>query len=387
MRFRQGLMTVVLGSALSAVAQQPAPTGPGEDHDVLFFNYTAAAPAAEALQEKMSAGAPVGAAIDRRFMFISAAGFGAGEAIKGAPYSAEAITEIVQTLADGNRIVRKMSAMIYRDSEGRIRKDQTLGAVGPWVATPDAGDDLPQLSFITDPVAQVQYVLDHKERAARQMPLPPGGAGMASAISATPGMPVPTVLPFLRSGPPAVEWEEHFDVEVASPQGNAGARVFTKKLGVTSEDASDNSRTESLGTQSIEGVEAEGTRTTVTIPAGAIGNELPIEIVSERWFAPSLQVVVLSTNSDPRMGKTTYRLAGLSRNEPMRSLFEVPAGYTIVQPPTVSADGFAECAAAGNPVTESFPRQCRTAEGKTYIEPPAPGSGLRRFTAPLPPPR
>ncbi|HEY9284335.1 MAG TPA: hypothetical protein VIP46_12845, partial [Pyrinomonadaceae bacterium] len=86
---------------------------------------------------------------------------------------------------------------------------------------------------------------------------------------------------------------------------------------------------ETLGKQSIEGVEAEGTRTTVTIPAGAIGNERAIQITSERWYSPELQLVVMTRHSDPRFGETTYRLTNISRAEPDRTLFEVPAGYTI----------------------------------------------------------
>ena len=380
------LLGAALGDDRFARAQDAPPTGAAEHHDVIF--YRAAQEAAPGVvQGKLAAGA-AGAVMDK-FMFVSAAGFG-GEAVIGAPYSAEATTEIVQTLADGNRIVRKNSASVHRDSEGRIRKDQTLGAIGPWVGS--TLGSTPQLSFITDPVAGVQYVLDHDQRSAHKMPLMPGGPGVAAlgtaaAISAAPmPMPLPPPPP---SGGAQVEWQEQFDVRVEAPQGATGARIIGSLApdGRAGKPFISDSRTESLGKQTFDGVEADGTRTTVTIPAGTVGNERPIEIVSERWFAPSLQVVLLSTNSDPRMGTTTYRLAGISHNEPDPSLFQVPASYTVTEPPSVSADGFAQCVASGNAVTESFPRQCRTADGKTYIEPPAPGSGPRRFTAPLPPPR
>jgi hypothetical protein len=86
---------------------------------------------------------------------------------------------------------------------------------------------------------------------------------------------------------------------------------------------------ESLGKQTVEGVEAEGTRNTITIPAGTIGNERAIQIVSERWYSPELQAVVMTKHSDPRFGETTYRLTNISRGEPDHSLFELPAGYTI----------------------------------------------------------
>jgi TonB family protein len=87
--------------------------------------------------------------------------------------------------------------------------------------------------------------------------------------------------------------------------------------------------TETLGKQTIEGVEAEGTRTTVTLPAGLIGNERPINIVSERWYSPELQIVVMTKQSDPRFGETTYRLTSINRTEPARNLFEVPSDYTL----------------------------------------------------------
>jgi hypothetical protein len=94
-----------------------------------------------------------------------------------------------------------------------------------------------------------------------------------------------------------------------------------------------NARTESLGKQNIGGVEAEGTRSTVTIPTGEIGNERPIEIVSERWYSPELQTAVMTRHSDPRTGETVYRLTNISRTEPARSLFEVPADYTVKEGP------------------------------------------------------
>jgi hypothetical protein len=97
--------------------------------------------------------------------------------------------------------------------------------------------------------------------------------------------------------------------------------------------AGENRQSEPLGSQTIEGLEATGTRTTITIPAGAIGNERPIEVVSERWYSPELQVVVSSTHRDPRFGDNTYRLTGIQRAEPDKSLFEVPADYTVKEGP------------------------------------------------------
>jgi hypothetical protein len=90
-------------------------------------------------------------------------------------------------------------------------------------------------------------------------------------------------------------------------------------------------KTESLGRQLISGVPADGTRTTVTIPAGQIGNAQPIQIVTENWYSPDLQIRVLSKRSDPRSGESVFQLNNLSRAEPPSTLFVVPADFQIVQ--------------------------------------------------------
>lgn len=92
-------------------------------------------------------------------------------------------------------------------------------------------------------------------------------------------------------------------------------------------------KTESLGRQTIEGIPADGTRTTRTIPAGQIGNEQPLQIVTETWYSPDLQMVLLSKRSDPRSGDTVTRLSNISRAEPPRTLFEAPADYKITDGP------------------------------------------------------
>jgi hypothetical protein len=244
-----------------------------------------------------------------------------GKVVKGAPYSAQAITESTRTLADGNKIKHQNSAAVYRDGEGRTRRDQEIGAVGPWAV---AGEPH-QSVFINDPVSGVNYILDPRTRTARKMtPLrvrtQPGGSGggvtvtthsgaadkiriESELITATgPGIPHPPA-----GGPPV----EMFRIS-ADPRNN---------------------KTESLGKQVIEGVEAEGTRTTITIPAGQIGNEQAINIVSEKWYSPELQTVIMSRNNDPLVGETVYRLTNINRGEPSRSLFEVPADYTVKELP------------------------------------------------------
>jgi hypothetical protein len=109
-------------------------------------------------------------------------------------------------------------------------------------------------------------------------------------------------------------------------QAGETANVTFYKVGAEN---SHQSATEDLGTQVIEGVTALGTRVTTTIPAGAIGNEQPIQITSERWYSPDLQTVVLSKLNDPRIGETTHKLTNITRGEPDPTLFQVPAGYTV----------------------------------------------------------
>src|SRR5262249_38057504 len=94
-----------------------------------------------------------------------------------------------------------------------------------------------------------------------------------------------------------------------------------------------NVTTTSLGTQTINGVTAEGTRTTRTIPAGAIGNANAIAITNERWDSPDLQIVVMSKGSDPFMGETTFQLTNIEKQEPEASLFQVPSDYAVKQGP------------------------------------------------------
>jgi hypothetical protein len=229
-----------------------------------------------------------------------------GKTVKGAPYSAEAVTETTQTLADGNRIVHKSSAMQYRDSDGRERREEAIGRISNW----DAQGQPAKTVFISDPVAKVSYTLDPVKRTARK-------SSIAETVFhvATPGTTFQTFT--TRS-----------DQQTIALNGGRGEiSIVTGTTTAPNRDA----KVEPLGKQMFDGVEAEGTRTTITIPAGQVGNERPIDIVDERWYSNELQMTVMSRHSDPRMGETAYRLNGISRTEPLRSLFEVPSDYTIAE--------------------------------------------------------
>lgn len=250
------------------------------------------------------------------FVFLSTE-MSAGKLVKGAPYSAQAVTESLQILSDGNRIVNKTTAAVYRDSEGRTRREQSLRAIGAV-----ANGDVPRAIFINDPVAGTSYTLDPRTHIARKMPpmnftfqfRTPAPSG--EKVMPPPGAPLPDRIERTESG--RIEIERAESGSKAAPEADF---VWGWRNHV--------SKPESLGKQIIEGVEAEGTRSTITIAAGEIGNERPLEIVNERWYSPELQTVVMTRHTDPRFGESSYRLTNIDRSEPARSLFEVPADYTL----------------------------------------------------------
>jgi len=234
--------------------------------------------------------------------------------VKGAPYSADAVTETNQTLADGNRITHKSTASVYRDGAGRTRREETMPAIGPWAA----GGDAPKMIFIQDPVAQVSYHLDPQAHVAHKLPMGKNTFFFSHTGAAGGGE---KTMTFTRAVPPPPGAEAG---AVAAGAVMAMAAPGTKAV-------KPDVKSESLGKQTMEGVEVEGTRSTVTIPAGAIGNELPMSTVSERWYSAELQTVVMSKRSDPRFGETVYRLTNIQRSEPPATLFEVPSDYTVTE--------------------------------------------------------
>lgn len=242
----------------------------------------------------------------------------AGKVVKGAPYSAESVNETIQVLADGNRIVRRSSALIYRDSEGRTRREQSLSAIGPF---PVSGQQR-QIISINDPVSGENYILEPDKKVARKfmtkIAMASGGGAGTGVGGGTGGKVIAQGTPRIAARAPEV-----FSV----PSAQAGGAVIVRPQ--IDRMSPKEAKIEKLGKQVIEGVEVEGTRSTVTIDAGEIGNELPINIVSESWYSNELQTIVMSRHSDPRMGETIYRLTNINRAEPARSLFEVPSDYTV----------------------------------------------------------
>lgn len=195
--------------------------------------------------------------------------------IKNAPFSAETVIENSRRLYDGSTITNQTKGAFYRDASGRTRREQPLESIGGFSVVGENGS--PQkLIFINDFSAKMQYFLDANRKIARKNPLP-------------------------DNLPPLAEPKD--------------------------------GKTESLGTKTLEGVSVEGTRITVEIPAGLIGNDKPLSVVTEKWFSPELQVVVYSRHLDPIAGEHVFRLVNIKKGEPSAELFSVPNDFKIAAPP------------------------------------------------------
>jgi TonB family protein len=346
--------------------------------------------------------------------FIAAeAGFDS-KLVKGVPFSAEQVSEFSQPLADGNRIIRRASVMIYRDSQGRTRRE--ANPAPPQLAEFVETQNLPKTIIINDPVEGATYVLEPRERIARRsrvgfantsmtvldrrsetggaltvagVPAEAASAGnvprqikvaggvlQGSALKRVQPSYPPVAKAARASGPVQVQITVNEKGEVieamavsghpllreaaleaarqwqfkptelgGAPVKVQGVLTFNFTLGDdTNKDAEESTlpskialpassrvqlNQERLAKQVIEGVECLGTRIVQTIPAGQIGNERPLEIITERWYSPELQATVMTKQSDPRYGETVVRLASILRVEPDEYLFKVPAEFTI----------------------------------------------------------
>jgi hypothetical protein len=219
-----------------------------------------------------------------RIELLGFEGMHGGKVVTGAPFSAVAVSESKQTLSDGNHITRKTQSNLFRDSQGRIRKEVTISGF-------DASGQPKSFTVISDPTG-ANYVL-HPETKVAEMMGGHGGRGM----------------------------------------GGPAKGAFQDKLQAREQQeiASGTLKKEDLGTRMIEGVSAQGTCVTRTIPAGQMGNEKPILIVHETWFSNDLQMVVMSKRSNPWMGETTFKLTRIQRTEPDAALFAVPSDYAVTQ--------------------------------------------------------
>lgn len=189
--------------------------------------------------------------------------------VAGKPFSAEIEISDTKRLFDGTTVQKKRSGAQYRDSAGRTRREMPL-EIGGLVS--GSGDGKPQLLvFINDFGAKARYFLDANSKVARKHPL-------AASEPQEPALP-------------------------------PGAQK------------------ESLGQRVIEGIACEGTRITVDIPFSDGGKTL--KAVTETWYSPELDVIVLAKHTDPIVGEHIFRLTNIVKGEPQADLFVVPAGYKI----------------------------------------------------------
>lgn len=260
---RNGWMYLILGGALALGAGNTGAQGPGP-------------------------GGPPPPPFGGPMELMGFEGMHGGKLVKGAPFSATSSSETTQTLQDGTAIHRTSQGALYRDSEGRSRREVTFTGAGPLAA---AGGTHKMVS-IADPVAGVHYMLNPDKKVAVKMTFKGRGGNAASGDKA-----------------------QAFHEKI---QAREQAEVLSGAL-----------KTEALGTQMVNGVNAEGTRTTHTIAAGTIGNDKAIQVVSERWYSADLQMVVKSSRTDPRFGTTTFSLTNIQKAEPAATLFAVPADYTV----------------------------------------------------------
>lgn len=290
------------------------------------------------------------------------------EAIKNSPFSAEAVSESVQTLFDGNRIVHNSTSKIYRNSEGRVRREFKHGSGGsfgsfglfsPFNNLMPSVTIMDQLGsrYLLDSVGQtarkittaVPQRIDEKALTAEQKGALEKLRAELKIVDGTKitdeqRAAIKKLKAELKITAPLIVTKDGFraldgtmpplpslgrvTVTSSSPAvvGSSGGAFVYSASGQGKYD----SKKEELGSRNIEGVDAEGTRTTTTIPAGAIGNERPIEIVYERWYSKDLGMVVYSRNIDPRFGEQTYTLKNIVRAEPDPSLFSLPSGYKVL---------------------------------------------------------
>jgi hypothetical protein len=244
-----------------------------------------------------------------------------GLVIAGAPYSAEKVDEHVQTLEDGTHINQTYPVTkVYRDSMGRTRTERPVPR-GPMERRANQPEG-PTVVEINDPVAGVRYIFVSDEPVAHRQELPAANSRgrfprrSPSQVAVSGG----TDMVFVARG---------IDETETPPAPTVRAVAVTGKRHAADDRVGPQTTMEDLGTQTIEGIEVEGKRHTLTWPVGAMGNDRPITNTSETWTSPDLKEVILRKSNDPRSGEHTYKLVNINRNAPDSSLFEPPPGYAV----------------------------------------------------------
>ncbi len=238
---------------------------------------------------------------------------------KGAAYSADSTTETTQSLQDGNRIKNTNRSKFARDTEGRTRRESTIQMLGPIGRTEE-----PVISvFINDPVAKVQYTLDSRAKVAMKSK---SGSSMNFQIRAQIDQRVKQEIVRERKMIQGNTQDVIVEHKIVGPEKHAVTVNLSQSIEARE---GGNVKREDLGRKMIEGLNAKGTKMTMIIPAGDVGNERPIEIVTESWFSEEINATVLTKHNDPRMGETVTRLENIKLGAPPKSLFEPPVDYKV----------------------------------------------------------
>jgi hypothetical protein len=279
-------------------------------------------------------GQMLGGPMRHDLLFVAGAQLEQERIVQGAPYCADAVHEAVQVLADGNRIVQRQTSRQCRDGQGRTRQEVTTRGGGTRV-------------FLRDPVAKENWLLNPERKAAVRLDLPRQplavpdpkftermkewgdqfrhwGEHFKEKLKLGGELPPPPEMPHMPTPempriamhaaqldglPPPIA----LHARLIGPRGAGTATV--------------------LPGESIEGLRADGKRTTWTIEAGRIGNEKPITITNEVWNSPELGITLRTRDVDPVVGEDTFRVQNVARGEPDAQLFRVPADYTKVSSP------------------------------------------------------
>ena len=374
MNTRNILIATLLASAFAPALAEEYTIDQGSDGErrIVIRQGTVTLPPGQQAAQRAADSASLTASMLR----ISGAGI-----VKNAPYSAEAVSESMQRLADGNQIVNTSRSMQYRDGAGRTRTEvhgddgelRTITISDPvegarWILNPQrksatrldmrselarAEADAARAAATHARIAadQARALADQQRRAADQQRHEADQQRRAADqareridhLRREGKLPEGThiIVKDVQRGVDAAEVR----VRVAQPTAAAmpAARAMSAQIAPMIIGAANDGKwsakavTRELGGRDFSGVRAEGSQRSYTIPAGEIGNRAPIEVSSETWYSPELQVTVYHKRSDPRSGDVVYRLDKLKRGEPPAALFSVPSDYTVRDPLKVSS--------------------------------------------------
>ncbi len=250
-----------------------------------------------ALQASQSAGqGGPGRGFGPGFAGFGGGHFGMGRVVTGEPYSGVRTSTFVETLANGSTITHTTTTNEARDSSGRIYRATQFGAN----SGTGAGSGRTEYT-VFDPVNRTvtNWRSGNTQAFVTHLPSPESNG--------------------TSNGGPHAAWRG------GAANGANAAAEGTHHHGPAPTVAQ-------LGTRSFEGVDATGTRTTVTFPAGSFGNNEAISVTHERWVSEELGGLVVSeTDNDPRNGVRTTTLTNIQRSEPDASMFQPPQGYTVTE--------------------------------------------------------